>query len=88
MGMNQKQAVATLYMVAGVLGLIAVMIVSRGYVKVILSVVALVGTAYTVARIVRYPHEHPHDHPGQEPEKAGEPPRGDPAEQGGGEGKE
>ncbi|MBD5154235.1 MAG: undecaprenyl/decaprenyl-phosphate alpha-N-acetylglucosaminyl 1-phosphate transferase [Oscillibacter sp.] len=59
MGMNQKQAVATLYMVAGVLGLCAVMIVTSGYVKVILSIAALVGTAYTVARIIRYPHEHP-----------------------------
>ncbi len=84
MGMNQKQAVATLYMVAGVLGLIAVMIVSRGYVKVILSVVALVGTAYTVARIVRYPH----DHPQHEAEKTGEPPRADQAELNSGEGKE
>ena len=60
MGMNQKQAVATLYMVAGVLGLCAVMIVTSGYVKVILSVIALVATAYTVAHIVRYPHGHPH----------------------------
>ena len=59
MGMNQKQAVATLYMVAGVLGLCAVMIVTSGYIKVILSIAALVGTAYTVARIIRYPHEHP-----------------------------
>lgn len=59
MGMNQKQAVATLYMVAGVLGLCAVMIVTSGYLKVLLSVVALVGTAYTVTRIARYPHDHP-----------------------------
>ena len=59
MGMNQKQAVATLYMVAAVLGLCAVMIVTSGYIKVILSIAALVGTAYTVARIIRYPHEHP-----------------------------
>ncbi|MBD5161878.1 MAG: undecaprenyl/decaprenyl-phosphate alpha-N-acetylglucosaminyl 1-phosphate transferase [Oscillibacter sp.] len=58
MGMNQKQAVATLYMVATLLGLCAVMIVVSGYVKVILSIAALVGTAYTVARIVRYPHDH------------------------------
>ena len=34
MGMNQKQAVATLYMVSAVLGLCAVMVVSSGYVKV------------------------------------------------------
>lgn len=58
MGMNQKQAVATLYMVAGVLGLCAVMIVTSGYVKVILSIAALIGVAITVARIARYPHEH------------------------------
>ena len=35
------------------------MIVTTGYVKVILSVAALVGTAYTVTHIVRYPHDHP-----------------------------
>ena len=57
MGMNQKQAVATLYLVAGVLGLCAVMIVTTGYVKVILSIAALAGTAYTAARIARYPHD-------------------------------
>lgn len=57
MGMNQKQAVATLYMVATVLGLCAVMIVSSGYMKVILSIVAIVVTGFTVARIARYPHE-------------------------------
>ncbi len=61
MGMNQKQAVATLYLVATVLGLCAVMIVTSGYLKVILSVAALIGTAYTVARIARYPHDH-HKH--------------------------
>ncbi len=70
MGMNQKQAVATLYLVAGVLGLCAVMIVTTGYVKVILSVAALAGTAYTAARIARYPHDHPHDR--RPPEEAAE----------------
>lgn len=69
MGMNQKQAVATLYMVAGVLGLCAVMIVTSGYVKVILSAAALIGTAYTVTRIARYPHEH---HGEKKPEERGE----------------
>lgn len=58
MGMNQKQAVATLYMVSTVLGLCAVMIVSEGYMKLILSMVAMLATAFTVARIARYPHEH------------------------------
>lgn len=61
MGMNQKQAVATLYMVATVLGLCAVMIVSSGYMKLILSMVAMLVTAFTVARIARYPHEHNKD---------------------------
>lgn len=61
MGMNQKQAVATLYMVATVLGLCAVMIVSSGYMKVILSIVAIVVTGFTVARIARYPYEHSKD---------------------------
>ena len=58
MGMNQKQAVATLYMVSTVLGLCAVMIVSEGYMKLILSIAALLVTAFTVARIARRPHEH------------------------------
>lgn len=58
MGMNQKQAVATLYMVAGVLGLCAVMVVTKGYAKMLLLGIALVGTTYTVARIARYPHDH------------------------------
>ena len=66
MGMNQKQAVATLYLIAGVLGLCAVMIVTTGYVKLILSAAALVGTAYTVTHIFRYPHDHPKT--AQEPE--------------------
>lgn len=58
MGMNQKQAVATLYMVGSVLGLCAVMIVTEGYVKMILLAIALIATAYTVTRIVRYHHDH------------------------------
>ncbi len=57
MGMNQKQAVATLYLISGVLGLCAVMIISSGYIKLILFAAALIITAYTVARIVRYPQE-------------------------------
>ena len=61
MGMNQKQAVATLYLVSCVLGLCAVMIVSTGYMKTILSIVALVITAYTATRIARYPHENKKD---------------------------
>ena len=61
MGMNQKQAVATLYLISGVLGLCAVMIVSSGYIKMILFAVARLVTAYTVARIIRYPQEKKHE---------------------------
>ncbi len=72
MGMNQKQAVATLYLVAGVLGLCAVMIVTTGYVKMILSAAALVGVAYTAARIARYPHDHSKPPARQKEEKTAE----------------
>ena len=58
MGMNQKQAVATLYLISAVLGLCAVMMISNGPLKMILFLTALLVTAYTVARIARYPHEH------------------------------
>ena len=72
MGMNQKQAVATLYLVAGVLGLCAVMIVTSGYVKVILSAAALAGTAFTAARIARYPHDHHKKEEASRPEDDGD----------------
>lgn len=72
MGMNQKQAVATLYLVAGVLGLCAVMIVTSGYVKVILSAAALAGTAFTAARIARYPHDHHKKEEAPRPEDDGD----------------
>ena len=61
MGMNQKQAVATLYLISCILGLCAMMIVSQGTVKVVLCVAALIVTAITVAHIARYPHEHRKD---------------------------
>ena len=70
--MNQKQAVATLYLVAGVLGLCAVMIVTTGYVKMILSAAALAGVAYTAARIARYPHDHSKPPARQKEEKTAE----------------
>ena len=72
MGMNQKQAVATLYLVAGVLGLCAVMIVTTGSVKMILSAAALAGVAYTAARIARYPHDHSKPPARQKEEKTAE----------------
>lgn len=58
MGMNQKQAVATLYMVASVLGLCAVTIITKGYVKLILLAIAVVAMAYTATHIAHYHHDH------------------------------
>ncbi|MBR2132883.1 MAG: undecaprenyl/decaprenyl-phosphate alpha-N-acetylglucosaminyl 1-phosphate transferase, partial [Oscillospiraceae bacterium] len=55
------QAVATLYLISAVLGVCAVMIISNGPLKMILFLTALLVTAYTVARIARYPHEHKKD---------------------------
>lgn len=57
MGMNQKQAVVTLYHASAALGIFAVMVVSKGHVKAILAVVALIATGITVARIAKFPHE-------------------------------
>lgn len=67
MGMNQKQAVATLYMVGCVLGLFAVMMVSHGFLKAVLFVAALLGTAFTVTHIVRYPATHHHKETDENP---------------------
>lgn len=57
MGMNQKQAVVTLYHASAALGIFAVMVVSKGHIKAILAVVALIATGLTVARIAKFPHE-------------------------------
>ncbi len=62
MGMNQKQAVSTLYIISGVLGLSAVMLTSTGGGKAMIFIAALVLVGVIAARAVFPPHhDHPHD---------------------------
>ena len=55
MGMNQKQAVATLYMISAVLGLCAVMLVSTGGGKIVILLAALALVGVIAARTI-FPH--------------------------------
>ena len=75
MGMNQKQAVATLYIISGVLGLSAVMLASTSGGKTLIFIVALVLVGVIAARaIFPYHHEHhdPDGHADHHPHKGGE----------------
>ena len=51
MGLNQKQAVATLYVISGILGLSAVVLTTSGVVKATLLLVALCVTGWMAIRI-------------------------------------
>ena len=74
MGLNQKQAVSTLYIVSGVLGLSAVLLATSGGAKTALFILALVICAVVAVRAI-WPH-HPDHHPEAAPEeKAEQPPR-------------
>ena len=56
MGLNQKQAVATLYVISAILGLSAVVLTTGGEVKAMLLLVALCVVAAVAARVV-FPKE-------------------------------
>lgn len=56
MGLNQKQAVAALYVVSSILGLSAVVLTASGAVKAMLLLLALAITAYLTARVI-FPKE-------------------------------
>ena len=74
MGLNQKQAVSTLYIVSGVLGLSAVLLATSGGAKTALFILALVICAVVAVRAI-WPH-HPDHHPEAAPEeKTEQPPR-------------
>ena len=62
MGMNQKQAVATLYIISGVLGLSAVMLSSTSGGKALIFIAALVLVGVIAARAI-FPYHH-HEHEG------------------------
>ena len=64
MGLHQKQAVSTLYIVSGVLGLSAVLLATSGGAKTALFILALVICAVVAVRAI-WPH-HPEQRPAGE----------------------
>ena len=56
MGLNQKQAVAALYVVSSILGLSAVVLTTSGELKAMVLLVALAVVAYVAARVI-FPRE-------------------------------
>lgn len=52
MGMNQKQAVATLYVISAILGLSAVVLTTSGEVRAIICFLSLCVVASVAARVV------------------------------------
>ena len=56
MGLNQKQAVAVLYVISAILGLSAVVLATSGALKAILCLMALLIVAVVAARVVFLPH--------------------------------
>ena len=74
LGLNQKQAVSTLYIISGVLGLSAVLLATSAGAKAALFILALVICAVVAVRAI-WPH-HPDHHPEAAPEeKTEQPPR-------------
>ncbi|MGM9661969.1 MAG: MraY family glycosyltransferase [Oscillospiraceae bacterium] len=58
MGMSQKQAVATLYVISTILGLSAVVLTTSGEIKAMLLMVALCVAGLVASRVV-FPKHHP-----------------------------
>ena len=52
MGLNQKQAVAALYVISSILGLSAVVLTSSGAVKAMLLLMALAVAAFLASRVI------------------------------------
>ena len=66
--MNQKQAVATLYIISGVLGLSAVMLSSTSGGKALIFIAALVLVGVIAARAI-FPYHHQDQESGKNEEK-------------------
>ena len=64
MGLNQKQAVATLYVISTILGLSAVVLTTSGEIKAMLLMVALCTVGLVASRVVFPKRVH---HAGEEP---------------------
>ena len=56
MGLNQKQAVAALYIISSILGLSAVVLTTSGEVKAMLLLVTLAAVAFVASRVI-FPRE-------------------------------
>ena len=56
MGLNQKQAVAVLYVISGILGLSAVVLATSGELKALLCLVSLLIACLVAARVIFLPH--------------------------------
>ena len=56
MGLNQKQAVAVLYVISAILGLSAVVLATNGEIRALLCLMALLIVALLAARVVFLPH--------------------------------
>ena len=67
MGLNQKQAVATLYVISAILGLSAVVLTTSGEQKAILLFLTLCIVGVVAARVV-FPHHKDHASEGSVPE--------------------
>ena len=52
MGLNQKQAVAALYVISSILGLSAVVLTSSGAIKAMLFLMALAVAAFLASRVI------------------------------------
>ena len=56
MGLNQKQAVAVLYVISAILGLSAVVLATSGEIKAILCLLALIIVCLIAVRVIFLPH--------------------------------
>ena len=61
MGLNQKQAVATLYVISTILGLSAVVLTTSGEIKAMLLMVALCTVGLVASRVV-FPKQNAEKH--------------------------
>lgn len=56
MGLNQKQAVAVLYVISAILGLSAVVLATSGEIKALLCLISLIVVCLVAARVIIIPH--------------------------------
>ena len=74
MGLSQKQAVGTLYVISAILGLTAVVMTTNGVLKAGVLLLALILAGFVAWRVFAAPHRKDHDGAGEDKkdEKDGE----------------